>query len=355
MKKVLYIGWIGYKNLGDDLLWNIFYGLSEKFQLEAKQIKIVPSFPRVDISDLKPYDTIVLGGGSLISPTYIHILKKALDMNKRVIIWGSGIDRISEKNLESLQSSTKLQLRQRFNEGEAIILKNVFSRASYGGVRGNLTKQALVALGVNQEDIQVIGDPGLLLTTKKPLNKKEKIIGINWGTTLNTLYGNNEKHLELQLVETCKALINKGYKLYIYCVWDQDKAACQRLYKKIDDVENVVLDYTLYSEQELIPLLSSCTLTINYKLHPNLLSLAANVPFIALGYRYKVFDFAQSVGLEEYVLSTSNTNLLEDILNLTSKIETNTESILNTYKEKRDLYLPLIEKPFYSNLFVEVV
>jgi len=29
MKKVLYVGWIGFGNLGDELLWHVFKELSE--------------------------------------------------------------------------------------------------------------------------------------------------------------------------------------------------------------------------------------------------------------------------------------------------------------------------------------
>lgn len=352
MKKILYIGWIGYNNLGDDLLWNIFNERSKKHHFREKQIKVIPSFPGVDISNVKEFDTVVLGGGSLIAPHYIRILKKALDMEKKVVIWGSGIDRINENALNKMKEGVNIQLKQRFTDEEAALLKYVFSKASFAGVRGPLTKEALISLGVNSDDIQIIGDPGLFLNYDSKDEKKEKLIGINWGTTLNKLYGSNEKLVKQSIVDTAKLLINMGYKLVIYSVWDKDHASCQSLYKGINDPENVKLITRLLSEKELMSELSPCTLTINYKLHPNLLSMGAKVPFIALGYRFKVFDLAKSIGMESHVISTSHPGLKSEILARVSLIEQNRDEILSSYEEYLKNFLPLIEKPFYDNFYL---
>ncbi|MFD1415591.1 hypothetical protein [Oceanobacillus jeddahense] len=67
-KTILYIGWIGYRNLGDDLLWNLFRDRADKY-FGSGQITIVPSLSGVNIQHLERYDTIVLGEGSLIAPT----------------------------------------------------------------------------------------------------------------------------------------------------------------------------------------------------------------------------------------------------------------------------------------------
>ncbi|WP_432694415.1 polysaccharide pyruvyl transferase family protein (plasmid) [Priestia aryabhattai] len=352
MKKVLYIGWIGFGNLGDDLLWNIFKNLSKQY-LDEKQIKIIPSFSGIDINKVEDYDTIVLGGGSLLTPRYIHILYKSLEIGKKIIIWGSGIDRIKKQKLDNILSGSLPSLEQEFIIEDATILKNVFSGASFAGVRGPLTQKALELLGVSKDDIQVIGDPGLLLkpVDKVNIEKKEKLIGLNWGTTYKQLYGNSEIGLENKLVIVSKKLIEQGYKILIYTVWSNDLRACQRLFNKINDAQNVTFDKKLYTEQELISILSSCNLTINFKLHPNLLSLAANVPSIALGYRFKVFDLAYLLGLESYALSTDSPKLEEEILKRVNLIEKNKDSILRRYGEIQNKYHPLLVKPFYEGLY----
>ncbi|MBS2967896.1 polysaccharide pyruvyl transferase family protein [Metabacillus sp. KIGAM252] len=350
MKKVLYLGWIGYKNLGDDLLWRLFKNLSKE-HLNEKDIKIVPSLPGTDISKLDEFDTVVLGGGSLLVPRYMNLLNKALQKGKKGMIWGSGIDKIPKKQLDAIIDGKIPSMEKRLKGEEAAIFKKVFSQASFSGVRGPFTKKALEAAGIHQDHIQIAGDAGLLLTPKEVLAKRENTIGINWGTTYNNLYGSNEAELENKLVSICKTLIKKGYKIWIYTVWNEDRTACSRLLKKIDDPLNASFDKTLYSEQQLMTQLSACRMTINFKLHPNLLSLSAGVPCVFLGYRFKVFDLAYSAGLEEYALSTGAINLEEEVLNRVDLIEKNTDSILERYKQTQSKYRPLLIEPFEKQLY----
>lgn len=347
-KKVLYLGWIGYRNLGDDLLWNIFHSLAKK-HIASRSMTVVPSLPSVNIQQLEPYDTVVLGGGSLISPAYIQLLHKAMKMKKKVVIWGSGIDRIPETTLQAIQQGESLPTIHRFT-GEAIgQLREVLLKADFVGVRGPYTKKILETL-TGVEAISIIGDPGLLLTHYSREDKPEKRIGINWGTTRNNLYGSNEKSLEKELVDAAKQLIANGYHLFIYAVWDEDFPACKRLYNQIDDPAHVTFEKKLYTEAELMKELSTCALTINFKLHPNLLSLSAGVPAIALGYRFKVFDLFSSLGLENFVLSTSEKQASGKIVDLADTAIQAAKSIKKGYKIKQGVYRPLIEKVFTKSL-----
>ena len=82
MKKVLYIGWLGFNNLGDELMWEMFRELSEKY-LDPTKYQVIPSLPGVNLKDLSPYDVVVLGGGSLIIPGYIDLLHQAVKERKK--------------------------------------------------------------------------------------------------------------------------------------------------------------------------------------------------------------------------------------------------------------------------------
>ncbi|MEH7469435.1 polysaccharide pyruvyl transferase family protein, partial [Priestia megaterium] len=261
MKKVLYIGWIGFGNLGDELLWHVFKELSEQYYSE-EEIEITPSFPGVDFKNVEPYDTVVLGGGSLLLPGYLQVLQKAADLGKDTLIWGSGMDWVEKEQLDKMLVGENISLRKLFTEKDGELMKDVFNRVSFAGIRGPLAKRALEAIGVDSERIRIIGDPGLLLSANSVGDKKEKIIGVNWGTTYNRLYGGNELAVEDALASACKKLIQQGYKIAIYLVWGSDKASCQRLFDKINDSEHVMLDEKLYKEQELMTILSRYTMTI---------------------------------------------------------------------------------------------
>ncbi|GIN74512.1 hypothetical protein J14TS2_49870 [Bacillus sp. J14TS2] len=349
MRKVLYIGWIGYRNLGDDLLWHTFRELSAKY-LSSDQITVVPSFPAVNIRDLAPYDTVVLGGGSLITPSYSAILYKAMKMGKKIMIWGSGIDRIPEKQLYQLQNNERVNSILRFQGREREMLREVFQGADFAGVRGPLSKRVVETL-TGEQGISVIGDPGLLLEVEKTSTNDKPTIGINWGTTNNQLYGGNEKLLEDQIATAAQQLIDQGYDIFIYAVWNQDFSACQRLEKKITREKSVVFERRLYTEQELMSKLSGCQLTVNFKLHPNILSFAAGTPAIALGYRFKVFDLYASLALEDLVLSTSDKDVTPKIIEVVSGVNRTRKQIMATYHAKQKLYQAKIESPFVDSMF----
>mgnify|MGYP005609463843 FL=1 len=350
MKNILYIGWIGFNNLGDELLWNIFRDTCAKY-LDDNQVTIIPSLPGTDLKNFERYDTIVLGGGSLLLPGYLQMLQNALNKGKSIAIWGSGLDWIEKANLDLLKTDQLSSLEQNFKQKDIDVLEDVIENALFVGVRGPLTKKAIeIMLGSEKaKKVKIIGDPALLLEKTTFDQPQENLIGINWGTTFNRLYGANEAIVEDQLVEAAKQLINKGYKLLIYTMWPDDIPHCERLYNKINNPDNVILDKTLYTEQQLIDKLSKCKATINFKLHANLLSLTANVPAIALGYRFKVFDFVALVGLQHLIVSTDSKQLTKEVLERIEIIEQTGPMIMEQYHTSQKTYMPLLESLFTKN------
>ncbi|MFC7688249.1 polysaccharide pyruvyl transferase family protein [Ureibacillus sp. GCM10028918] len=353
MKKLLYIGWVGFNNLGDELLWNIFKDISGKY-LDKDQIDIIPSVPGIDLKNLEKYNTVILGGGSLLLPGYLQMLQSAIHKGKSVIIWGTGLDWIGKQDLDLLVNDKLHSLERNFQQKDIEVLDEVIEKALFVGVRGPLTKKAIeIMLGSDKaKKVEIIGDPGLLLQEPNPKNtsEKEKVIGINWGTTFNRLYGGNESLVEEHLVETARHLIKSEYKIMIYTVWKDDIPSCARLYEKINDPKNVTLDKNLYTENELIEKLSSYQATINFKLHANFLSLTANVPAIALGYRFKVFDAAASLGLQHLVVSTDSQQLSQEVLERVGIIEKSEAVIIDQYQSIKKKFQPRLESIFTSNL-----
>lgn len=94
LKKVFYLGMIGFNDLGDDLLWNLFKKNSNEI-FGKKQVSVTTSLPGVNITKFQKYDTLVLGGESIITPQYTRLLYKAINGGKNIGIWRSGIDRIA--------------------------------------------------------------------------------------------------------------------------------------------------------------------------------------------------------------------------------------------------------------------
>jgi len=338
--RILYIGWIGHENLGDELMKDLFV---QNLKTNMKNKDYILDFGfNVSNKMIRNYDFVVLGGGSLIGSIGINILNKALAEGKKVMVWGSGVDHLEKRAISNLNNQA-----HPFKKDFVGKLNNVVNNAEYFGVRGPLTFNFLKQMGVDENKIEISGDPGLLLNPSVKIDpiqelnwdyRKENIVGINWGTANNNIYGKDELLVENQLVNVCDSLVQRGYKIFIYNVWSKDIQPCARLYSKIQDKENVQWSSKLYYQDELFSLVERFAFTINFKLHPNVISAAANTPFIALGYRFKIFDFAKSIEQDNFVIPTDSKNLVEDIALLTNNACLDRSDFINKVKHYRDIY-----------------
>lgn len=355
MKKIIYIGWLNSKNVGDDLMIDIFNNFCDKY-LSKNDYEIHSANIGVSIEELELYDTIVLGGGSIILDNTIDVLYEAVKRGKKVVVWGSGYDWIREEYIGDLKNTNKPQYILSFSD--EIKLGEIIKKAEFFGIRGPLTKTLLKNSGINIDNLKVVGDIGFCLEPSPiddscpifSFKDSDKVVAINWGTTLNRLYGEDEIKVENSLVDVCTSLIKRGYKIYIYTVWPVDMDRCISLYKKINDYNNVILDFRAYTGGELLSILKKCTFSINFKLHSNIISAVAGVPFVCLGYRFKCFDFVSSIDSDELIVSTSSENLEKDIEEVINIIENNYLQICSKFNKKISDYKEGIEKAFRENI-----
>jgi polysaccharide pyruvyl transferase WcaK-like protein/predicted peroxiredoxin len=357
LKKILYIGFLGYNNLGDELIWEIFKEVSRKY-LNAKLVTIDAISPYSYSSAKKAvnnYDLIVLGGGSLLTPSYPYIktIYDAVKNNKKVMIWGSGIDQIPTKNIGNPDVNKLIEPKARK------ILIKIIDHSISTGVRGPLTYNILKNIGVNMEKVNIIGDPGLLLNpgSIKAINSflwsnNEKIIGLNWAIHKDKVNNKHEIEIENQLANTVRNYIRQGYKIYMYSLWNRDLEVSNRLYKKINDTKNVKLDHKLYHQNELMSLMKKFNFTINYRLHASIISVAAGTPYISVGNRFKDVDFAQSLNVKELVVSTDTLDIEQKINEAEKFIQKNRDQITKKFKNYIQKYNQKLIAPFKQNLFL---
>jgi hypothetical protein len=414
VKRILYAGWLGFNNVGDELMWLLFRDLCRK-HLPSKEYDVIPSIPGIDIRNFSAYDTVVLGGGSLLEPGYIDVAYQAAMKGKKLLIWGSGYDRQQQVKLDeagrALESLAYTGAHQETNGKLAAAVKH----ALYCGVRGPLSFQFLQNAGAPTDKAIISGDPGLLLprpgalpTVEKQaaadgghagsatagenrgvlptfekqaavdgehagsaaaggnpgahaaageasgsgieLGRKLRTIGVNWGTAYNRIFGGNEEQVENQLAKALRQLLAEGYAVHVYPVWGPDREACKRLCGKLNGHPRVTYDPTLYHHEDLLEQLQTYALTINFKLHANFLSAAAGVPFICLGYRFKALDFGWATGLQQYVLTTDDERLSEHILERAARIEQERESIVARFFAAQARSRALLEQPFVEGL-----
>ncbi|GAA4702232.1 polysaccharide pyruvyl transferase family protein [Brevibacillus fulvus] len=308
MRKILYVGWLGFGNLGDELMWDIFAQLASQY-LPSADYQLIPSRPGVDLRELSAYDTVVLGGGSLLIPGYLDVAHRAIEQKKRVLVWGTGHDRLDKIEVDSSGKLLTDLSRDQARFGK--MLAEIKQEAGYFQVRGPLTSQYMEQLGTSPDGIS--GDPGLLLPTSMSKlaidQSQERVIGINWGTSYNKIYGQDEAKVEDALAAAAQALIEHGYRVHLFTMWGPDREANKRLYEKIGRPQQTVLDLTLYNHPAMAALLRRFAATVNFKLHANVISAAVGTPFVCLGYRFKSLDFAYSLGLPQSLVLTDHPQL----------------------------------------------
>ncbi|WP_078555040.1 polysaccharide pyruvyl transferase family protein [Bacillus alkalicellulosilyticus] len=331
--KLLYIGYLGFENVGDEVCYEACLQIFERwfgrdYSIIDYQIKENKSLSQ--LYNEVPFDGVILGGGSLFQGEFcLDLLEEAIEFGLPIYSFGTGVDYLSENMISSCIKKQKIVKEPFFQNKRIDIdkLKHVLKHVNFIGVRGPLTQTFLKSLNVETKSpITVIGDPALLFSTNPDTYIKETyvkhidkpIIAINWGTTFDKMFGYNEAALQKQLLSAMNDLRKKGYHLVIYPMWPNDQDACQQLYNQMETKEHVTLIPEVCSATQIYSFLKSCFFTVNLKLHSNVLSAAARTPFISLAYRSKCVDFSMSVASLNTTILT-NTNRLRNYINLKEK------------------------------------
>ncbi|MFS8189054.1 glycosyltransferase [Rossellomorea marisflavi] len=337
-KNILYLGWLGKHNVGDDVLYEQFKHMI--YDLHYKQNKrmiinidtfAATSEYKIDVLN---YDLIVLGGGSLLQmPSFLEVCKEGIVKGVPVVSWGTGVDGpFSQDQADSLYVSGE----------NAADVRSIYNQFDYISVRGPYSKNFLINSGITKE-IYEIGDPALayareLFGETLECNPEERNILINWGTSYNNILGGNEIAVENELVIVIQELLDRGYSVTVYPIWTEDIQPVKRLVQKVNNPKCSIIA-EVYEARVLQKFISEAYLTINLKLHANILSASVDRPFISLAYRGKCFDFAKTVNCPDFAVPTDNISA-EGILHLVSEIEMNYLDTVSRIKKARTKYYP---------------
>lgn len=301
-RKVLYVGWVGFGNHGDDICLDIFTNrfrsAGQKAGLELEVVSLFPSrFDEFTLARISPH-LVVLGAGSLFEMVYLKPLALAQQAGIPTAIWGSGYDSAGQD--------------MAIPHDLAYALRQVVAGARAVGIRGPYTLEALKSIGVEHDSLTVTGDPGLLWPPEGPQEPhgEERLpqIAVNWGTANNNVLGRNEKHTGAQLARVLQELADE-HRLLIYPMWPKDVDPCLTLAHAVNRPDRVQVLSEVPSPSELKAIYLESMFSINMKLHANVFSAAQGCPFIALAYRWKCMDFAESVGCAHLAIPFSEPNL----------------------------------------------
>jgi len=302
-----YIGYTkGTENHGDEaLLWIIR-------DLLAPEIDVVSSGAE--------YDLALLGGGTLInqSPWLIDFFSATLDKAGRGVVFGTGVGDLAFWG-------------NHFERWAPLL-----NRCDLVGVRGPDSVALLHQHGVSHA--VCVGDPYLWLRCPMEREPIPRRLGVNLGGTNNSLWGTNDGDLHEYLVDVLRALKARGWSFVWVSVWSQDLPMIEAVRARVDPASAPVLDARAQS-LEAYSAIAGCEVFLGEKLHGNAMAAIAGVPFLGLEYQPKVRDFAASLDVAEWIVSTAERNrdaLVERIERLRHRRETVRQQMVGAREALRD-------------------
>ncbi len=321
--KARYIGWLGYDNLGDEILFDAFNKYFDKN---------VAFYSKSYISRIVKYSqnnfrNVFLGGGTLINvDSYLEPLNE-FNYEKK-IVFGTGVANSNFwKDIDG------------YNECKEQWVEFLDS-VDFLGVRGPMSAEILESWGVKNK-VSVIGDPALAFARSAiKTKKKTRTIGINVGDARNLLWGQDQNGFLSQCKLLVKKLISQEWDITFFPVCPGDKRIIDELMASFSS-ENVKVIENYLCLESFMQELDEVDIFVGEKLHASIISICSLTPTIMLEYRPKCNDFMRSVNMEQYSVRTDQIDiglLIEMIERLYGNADAVQEQLLiETYKYRGKL------------------
>ena len=294
-KRVLYFGWLGEQNFGDDAL---FYAIGKLVSSRARLYgsNMADKVIAKGVLERHYYDQLMLGGGTFINrnESVVEYLDDKMGKIKELVVFGTGVS--SREFWEYMGGWQDMS--------EA--WKRILSRSCHIGVRGPTTLAYLKELGI--ENALVIGDPVLYLGRENVESKpRTKTIGVNFGFSGDRLWGKSDLEFARKLLGICSLLIEEGFNINFFSVWPKDS---QFMRSCLDDFmpayKGEIFDAWKYSVDDAFAYFDWVDLFMGEKLHAGIAAACTHTPFIMFEYRPKCRDFMESIGEEAMNIRTDS-------------------------------------------------
>lgn len=288
-----YIGWTGYGNLGDEVVYEAYEKLFPgsnftEFRI-SRPVKWVSALLRREI----PFGYVALGGGTIINQSKFYLAQTEYLINKNVPMFcmGTGVAaREFWKNHEDVHTANDI-------EKWVPLLKQFI----YVGVRGPLSQKRLADVGLN---VEIVGDTALAFTNETYQKRAgRKIIGLNISPGTGNMMWGDQEVFKKEILSSVQKFIADGFEIRLLPIWKDDLALCKYIDTQVNDsacTTIVAYDTIPHYIEEL----DKCDLFVGLKLHATILATMLRIPSIMLEYRPKCLDYMQSVNMGDYSIRT---------------------------------------------------
>jgi hypothetical protein len=280
-----YIGWIGFKNFGDEILYDAHKSLFSGQEL-------LP-YRNINKKSYKHYSGYgILGGGTLInqSERWLNQVKDLQESGLATFCLGTGV---SDEKSRPIKSHSQLT-------DWLSLLRNM----KFVGVRGPISLRYLNDVGFY--DAVIVGDSALALAPE--LNSYKKVaggrIGLNFGYSNETRMISKSLYLD-ELIIFAKHVIKSGYRIELVPVTPEDLASNLLFLKRLgSDAQACRLHEPTTNLEQYFSYIQGCDAFIGQKLHATIAAVMLRIPSIMVAYQEKCIDFMESISMAHFTIES---------------------------------------------------
>ena len=218
--RLVYIGgYLGYKNLGDEAVFEACKKIFTKYSVidYPKPGGPMLSIPANLLKLFGMADIACLAGGTFINRSgNLAITRESVDIFRKVFVFGSGVSDPSFWSGKKMWEDTR------------VFWKPLLEKCKYIGVRGPRSVELLQEIGISNSE--VIGDPVLIFSRNEPAKEDSYImntLGLNIGHSYENVWG-SEDIIEAEFVKLATFAKKVGWKVSWFVVWPQDLEITRR-------------------------------------------------------------------------------------------------------------------------------
>lgn len=323
MDELEYYGWIDHQNIGDEALFEASKKLFNKNNIlneggqKARNMlvgggTVLPHLPIINNRCIEEYKKRYCIGVGVRDPQFWNRRMAWMDLPYFASKFGLEFSIIYDYLREyTPQMLKKAYTNSKSLEGRIEMSRNFLSNGDFEnirsgkfdkiGVRGPYSKRILDNFMI---DSIVTGDPALYLEPTEYISSKTGRIGIC--LQHDTYKWARNKEYIPEVISFLDSISDKYFFIFLP-MFPEDREINKHISNMYSGSEFV--DYTEpMNVQEFIDVIANCDLILSEKLHGNILSASTYTPFISLEYRPKNFDFAASMGLEDYNIRIDRIN-----------------------------------------------
>jgi hypothetical protein len=282
-RRIGYIGSFGGGNIGD------YACLMAAKRLLSQRLTVWgPSWTerrlgRLGLAGPDVFDSVVLGGGTLIDPWHVGQVRTAIDQGLVLDAFGTGVRTEGDPVRDRERLAVWKQLLEPFRSI---------------AVRGPDSAAFLRELGV--ERVSVVGDLALALTRPAPVVRtSERVVAVNIRVPRRGSYTEGFQVGMDALVSVIRSLAEDGWAVRPFAMEDMDVPALEMCLAAAGRPELPV--WAGRDPEALIDMFGQCAVVFSVRLHGAVLATCAGVPTVAVNYDPKVAEFMRTMNLEDYV------------------------------------------------------